>query len=501
MSLLIPVPGVDPGPDYATHLNNSLSILDAHDHSLGSGVQITPSGLNINSDLSIASNNLTAIRSTRFTVQISPLALGSDIGCLYVSGQDLYYNDTAGRQVRMTNSGAVAGPDGSISNLNTPASASYNTGNQTIVFQSNVNTAANLDVGSVTIRKIVSSSAGITLSAPTSLGSSYTLTLPSTSGSVGDVLRNNGSGNLLTGSFRSPLTANNYSLATSVASNALAVSLKTASGSDASLTNPIDILFRNSALGTGTQNLRTVTGALSLVVPSGATLGTVSGSSCNLWVYALDNAGAVELAISRTLFDESLIISTTALTGSSNSYNVVYSTTSRSNVPFRLIGRLTVTEATAGTWAVLPSEVSLKLNQGSDISMQVNWAGGTITATGSPQVLPFDTVDYDTANGISGLGTTSFKYTAPIYGKYRFTVFVGLNGNGSRVILSLFKNGTEFARADSSAGWAYFAFPPVVGTVELSTGDYVDVRALSTGPSFTVNPLNEANRFAIEKII
>src|SRR5271165_1505536 len=110
MNLPIPTVGVDPGPDWASNLNSSLTLVDQHDHTPGHGVQITPTGLNINSDLSFAGNNATGLRSTRFAVQSVLIpAVSPDLGELYVSGVDLYYNDVAGNQVRVTQSGGIAG--------------------------------------------------------------------------------------------------------------------------------------------------------------------------------------------------------------------------------------------------------------------------------------------------------------------------------------------------------------------------------------------------------
>lgn len=179
MVLPIPVVGVDPGPDYATDVNNCLTIIDGHNHSAGYGVQITPDGLDINSDLPINVNNLTLVRTVRFSAQSAVLVAPTDIGCLYEVGVDLYYNDGAGNNVRITQSGGVAGSPGSIANLTSPASASYVSANQTFVWQSAANTPANLDAASVIFRNLTANSKGLTLNPPAAMGSDYALTLPS----------------------------------------------------------------------------------------------------------------------------------------------------------------------------------------------------------------------------------------------------------------------------------------------------------------------------------
>lgn len=176
MQLVIPTVGNQPGPQYASNVNSSLTLIDAHDHSLGKGVQITPAGININTDLPLNSNDLTEIRSLELDVQSAALD-PAETNRIYDLDGELYFNDGNGNQVPITANGAVAGTPGSIANLVSPASASYVVLNTTFVFQSDVNTAANIDVGSIRMRNIVASSPALTL-APPSLASSYTITLP-----------------------------------------------------------------------------------------------------------------------------------------------------------------------------------------------------------------------------------------------------------------------------------------------------------------------------------
>lgn len=183
MGLLIPTVGQETGPEWASDLNNSLLTVDQHDHSTGSGVAITPAGLNINSDLSIASNNLLSVLNTRFTVQTSADTSAANRGSLSVvanagsSGiNDLYYIDGNGSAIAITTNGSVNGGAGSISGLPSgTASASFASG--TFTFNQATSTRANLDLASAVLRNSTASSFGLTLSPP-SLTSSYTLTLP-----------------------------------------------------------------------------------------------------------------------------------------------------------------------------------------------------------------------------------------------------------------------------------------------------------------------------------
>lgn len=179
MLLVLPGVALTDGPQWASDVNASLTLIDQHNHSADSGVQITPNGLNINSDLTITNNNLTFVRSLRFTAQGSPINAASDLGCIYESGVDLWYNDGSGNQIQITQGGGIAGSPGSISNLTSPASASYVALSGAFVWQQAANTSADMDFGSAIMRNDTASSKALTLSPPAAMGSNYNLVLPS----------------------------------------------------------------------------------------------------------------------------------------------------------------------------------------------------------------------------------------------------------------------------------------------------------------------------------
>lgn len=156
----------------------------------------------------------------------------------------------------------------------------------------------------------------------------------------------------------------NYALTASVAGNALTVALKSAAGSDASSSDPVKIPFRDGTAATGTPIVRSVTAALSMTIASGSTLGTVASQNQYLWVYAIDNAGTVELAISGArFFDEGVLQTTTAEGGNADGETTLYSTTERSNVAIRLLGRLKSSQSVAGVWASAITEIALQGNR------------------------------------------------------------------------------------------------------------------------------------------
>lgn len=158
-----------------------------------------------------------------------------------------------------------------------------------------------------------------------------------------------------------PVQMINATITPSVAANALTLALKNKAGNDPSSGDPVKMSFRSSTLTSGAYVQRTVTGALSLVISSGSTLGHSSGAPSPIYVYFLDNAGTVELAAGSSPVDERALQSTTAEggAGAADSNIVLYSTTARSNVAVKLFAILQVTEATAGTWLTAPSSVAL----------------------------------------------------------------------------------------------------------------------------------------------
>lgn len=176
MSLICPTVGVTTGPQWGTDIVSTFNLIDTHDHSPGKGVQITPAGMNISSDLTCNQNNITNLRSTRMYPQASTFSTSADNGAVYESGVDLYFRDGNGNNVRLTQAGSPAGGAGSITGLSGAASASYSGG--TFVWQSAANTSANLDAQSIILRNNTASSNGVTISAPGSLAGNYTLTLP-----------------------------------------------------------------------------------------------------------------------------------------------------------------------------------------------------------------------------------------------------------------------------------------------------------------------------------
>lgn len=178
MNLPVPSVGNEPGPQYALDVNSALSLIDQHDHSPGRGIQITPAGININSDLPFNNNNLTLVNNVIFQAQSASLQMQA----LYVKPgsespaiQDLWYNDSNGTPIQLTSEGEI----GPITVAAIPGE-SYAAGTFFWKQGSGSTTPANFDIGSITLRpNIAATTFGITLSPPSAIASAYDIVLPS----------------------------------------------------------------------------------------------------------------------------------------------------------------------------------------------------------------------------------------------------------------------------------------------------------------------------------
>ena len=118
--------------------------------------------------------------------------------------------------------------------------------------------------------------------------------------------------------------------------------------------------FRSATLTSGTITSAIATGALSIVVPSTATLGTINAVQAMLAVLVAYNAGTPILCIVNMAggvnLDETTVISPTTINTGADLASIIYSASAcGASTPFRVVGYILITEGTAGTWATAPS--------------------------------------------------------------------------------------------------------------------------------------------------
>ncbi len=163
-----------------------------------------------------------------------------------------------------------------------------------------------------------------------------------------------------------------YGLAASVSVNALTIALKTSAGADASPSSPIAFDFRSAIEATGTPSELVVTGALSLAISSGSTLGTTSAAPHRIWVVLFNDGGTARLgaictqsyssaAIALYPLADDILASATAEggAGAADSAGVIYAGSAVSAKGMRILGYIESTQTTAGTWTTAPSKVQI----------------------------------------------------------------------------------------------------------------------------------------------
>jgi hypothetical protein len=187
MNLPVPVPGVDPGPQYATDLNTSLNTIDGHNHTSGNGVAIPVAGLNIQAALSMNNNSLVSTQAVLFQDQPSLATLNA----LYTVAGELWYNDPT-QPVQITAAGSVNASTSGISSGT--ATASFSAG--TLVVNAASLTPADIQGASLLMGLNSAGTNYLTLSPPSSLsGGAYDLVLPAIPSSISFVTLDT-SGNL-----------------------------------------------------------------------------------------------------------------------------------------------------------------------------------------------------------------------------------------------------------------------------------------------------------------
>lgn len=301
----------------------------------------------------------------------------------------------------------------------------------------------------------------------------------------------------------------NLGIAATVAASALTIAIKTDSGSDASASDKIEIGFRDATAGTGQFSTGEITGALSTVISSGSTAGQVSGAASYIYVYLINNAGTVEVAWARTTFDEGSIVTTTAEggAGAADSASTIYSTTARTGVAVRLVGRLLNTQATAGTWATNPAEISLTPFSPLLVAARGVNTAGTSVANNTEQVMVYDaTKSYDTHNAL--VASTGI-FTAPEAGYYscawQFQLASNAGWAAGEVCYSvLYKGGAVYASGNFLRIQATATSTLTSGgasTVLLAKGDTLSVAFFqNSGGAILLGTSAEQNHFSIQKI-
>lgn len=292
--------------------------------------------------------------------------------------------------------------------------------------------------------------------------------------------------------------ASNYSLAFSSGSGALTIALKDADGSDPSASSTANFGFRSATATSGAFTRLQRDSALSLVIPSTATLGMQSGNEFTAFVGVVDDDGTeanMELVVSLCKQPEFDLQSCVAISTGADSNAVIYSSSTQTSRPIRWIGSFTITPTTAGTWDTAEISKASLLPLGPDnVSFSaINAASASSTST---ITVVYQTERYDTK---AAYNNSTGVFTAPVSGLYQFDAIAALNagasspGAGDTINLSLYVNSTDTVFIDNQRVQAAVNIQWQLSgsyALRLSKGDTVALRLtynLDSGSSRTVD--------------
>ena len=111
MNLVLPTPGERLGPTWATDINTALSRIDEHDHSaIGKSLGVAALTIDGDLDFSPGTSDFATLNKkySGFTNNSGTLASASFPASIFVTGGDLFYNNSAGGQVQLTDGAALS---------------------------------------------------------------------------------------------------------------------------------------------------------------------------------------------------------------------------------------------------------------------------------------------------------------------------------------------------------------------------------------------------------
>lgn len=218
--------------------------------------------------------------------------------------------------------------------------------------------------------------------------------LKSTGANAGDIPVSNGDGTTTWaaqaaagGDYTSMLK--NLSIQDSVSASTMTLAIRTKTGGNPTAGDKVSIAFRDSVAATGAYHVIDITATNELTVPQGATLGSVANIEQVLWVYALDTDGSIaKTCISGTLVDDRSLQTSVQISSASDLVTAIYCDAAYTSRPVRLIGKLKHTQATAGDWLAVATEVSSGLGTRTGIAVSGwtsfsptgNWTSNTTYA-------------------------------------------------------------------------------------------------------------------------
>lgn len=182
MGMVLPVVGVETGPNYATEINNALqNNLDSHTHVLGQGQQITPAGININSNLPCNGFSIVSLLTTTYNSQVAALSTAFK-GCVSNIAGNLYWNNGSGVAIQITagsgiNIASVGTIGGDYGGVGVTASVVYTNSIKTFSFTQASGVSAKMAMGDIALTFPSAGTQAVTLKADAATAA-YSFTFP-----------------------------------------------------------------------------------------------------------------------------------------------------------------------------------------------------------------------------------------------------------------------------------------------------------------------------------
>lgn len=155
----------------------------------------------------------------------------------------------------------------------------------------------------------------------------------------------------------------NVGLSVSASAGAMTVALTQSNGDalDTDVNKKAEVFFRDNTEDSGILNRVEFDAPLSLVIPSGATMGFINSDNAKVYVYAYYDGTNKGLMVSSQRLDTKYLYILTAIDTSADD-NSYYADAARSNAAIVLLGHFRVDGiSTAGTWTT-PSNVTVTEN-------------------------------------------------------------------------------------------------------------------------------------------
>lgn len=183
---------------------------------------------------------------------------------------------------------------------------------------------------------------------------------------------------------KGPNSAYNYGFSTSVSSGDLTINLKTATGSDPSSNNPVELGLSGSGTTSVQQNFQSITSAKSVTISASSAMGFTSlgrgTTASKVYIYALQSGtAALKIGVSsRSTYgdgSERLVLDGS---NGSDTINAIYST-DNVNSRARLIGAMTIARNSSNEWTN-PTEIRTTVYPEYDVEIEANTIAAAITS-------------------------------------------------------------------------------------------------------------------------